>query len=339
MIWSDLDARARGLATRLIGAGKLRQWVSASDLAPLTMVILGAPPEDVSPTPGVPSWSVLDRGMADLVSSRLSLLRQWAGARSRMLDALFEEDERRTIRALGRGAVIGVPSSARLDGLVPSVRLHSAALQRLAEASSVVRLADGLVEYEHPYGPPLLTEARRTGAHLLTLEHCLDRVYTERVSTSARRGDRAMIDYARFVVDAQNCWWAVSLAGVPSQERPTPAQWFLPGGRRLTRSAYERALGTSSRAAAGAVLARLFPRSRLGSALATGEPADILEDAAVATALAFARSTARSDPLGSGPIISYVLRQRAELRDVRRLLWARALATPPDRVRAALVSS
>lgn len=340
MIWSDIDARARGLSTRLVGGGTLRQWAGAADPAAVTAVLFGETREEVTTAPADAQVSPLERQMVALVDARFSLLRRWAGARAGALDALFEDDERRAVRALVRGAVVGIPSSARLDGLIPTPTLPAARLRALVEVASVARLVAELVRQGHPYGLPLLVEARHSHPHLLTLEHCLDRVYTGRVIASARHGDRVLRDHARFVVDAQNCWWAVSLAGLSTpDERAVPARWFLRGGRRLPLSAYEGAIRTASRTAAGALLAGCFPRTPLGSALEAGGSMEALDDAAATTAMAAARMAARADPLGTGPIISYVLRQRGELRDVRRLVWGHALAAPPARLRAELVST
>ncbi len=339
MLWADLDARARGLSTRLIGGARLRRWTSAPDLTEIAAITVGELGQAAQTGSALVEAGVVERGMARLVGARLALLQQWAGPRAPALAALFEEEERRAVRALVRGVVVGIPVAARLAGVVPTRALPEAVLLALAAEPTVARLAAALARRRHPYGASLLAEVRTGQLHLLALEHCLDRVSANRIRAHASRADRSLREHAQFVIDIQNCWWAIILAGLPTtKERATPERWFLQGGRRLSAMIYERAVGTLSRAAAGTILAHAFPRTHLASTLRAGESVDALEDAALATALAAAHTIALAQPLSSAPIMAYVLRQRAELRDVQRLVWGRALAAPSQQILSEILS-
>jgi vacuolar-type H+-ATPase subunit C/Vma6 len=131
----------------------------------------------------------------------------------------------------------------------------------------------------------------------------------------------------RRAVDLLNVRAALSLG--PGSGLPAGAV-FLPDGESLDLAVFREALEADDRRAA---------RERLAAGLGGGV-VRVLADATIAPSrldralLVFEldeeRAAARRDPLGPGPVLAFLLRQRLEVRDLRGLLWARALGAPPD---------
>jgi len=319
--WGDLVARSRGLSTRLLGAEAWPGLVAARDLDALktTMRVDG----------GTDAQSV-ERAIREVGASRLTLLRGWAGTRARVLVVLFEDEDRRTIRALLRGAVANVPASLRLTGLVPTPSLPAALLRQLAEQPNAAGVASLLAARDNAYGRAVLEESLGELPHLLALEARLDATFATRATEAARDGDRDLRAFVRLLVDVQNCWSAIIVHG--EQDAAVAMSLFISGGERVGRRRFERAFAASSRSDAADILAPAFGRATLGVALRDHAPPASLDGAALTTALGWARQAARRAPLGTAPIIWYVLRQRAELRAAQQLTWGLALSAPVERL-------
>ncbi|HEU4563170.1 MAG TPA: V-type ATPase subunit, partial [Gemmatimonadaceae bacterium] len=233
-------------------------------------------------------------------------------------------------RALLRGAAAaagaGAPTPAeRLAGLIPTPALPARALAELARQATPEAVAALLAAWGNPYGAPLLEEARRQQPDLFALELRLDRVYAERAARAARQGGRAMRDYVAMSVDIANTWSALAVASEEGAARA--GELWLAGGERLRRDAYQAAAALPA-AAARARLALAWTGTPLGDALRDGAAGESPEDAALATQLQSQRRLARAEPLGAAPVAEYILRLRAEARDLRRIIWGVALRVP-----------
>ena len=338
--WEDLAARACGLSTRLLGGARLRALAREGNLADLARA-LGAPAQ---PARGeavtAPSLDAVARARG---AALLAILARRAGARARVLDIVFEDEDRRSIGALLRGAAAGTPRAARLAGVVATPALPPRTLELLAAQPNAAGVAARLAELGSPYGAALLPDAQRERPNLFALERRLDAVFAARVAARARRGDHPLRRLVRLRLDVANAWTALVLAGGGSPadagERSALArESFVEGGRRLPRDRCAEAAGADGRAAAMDRLAPLFDRTPLGDALRAHAPLATLDDAALRWALAVVRRDARREPLGTARVLAFVLRLRAELRDLRRLAWGLALGVPRDRLERALVS-
>ena len=299
MDWGDLVARARGLSTHLLGGARLRA--------------LG------------PDAVFAEEEARSGTAARLAVLLRRAGDRAMALTVLFDDEDRRAIRALVRGAIAGTPAVERTAGLVPTPALPARLLAELAAQPTAAAVAALLIAHGHPSGPALLPEAQRERPHLLAIEAKLDRLFAERATRGARRGDRALRAHVTLVIDMQNASTAVIGAG---ELPPQGVLLFLPGGRRVRRALFDRALAARDREEAAVVLSAPFGKTPLGAALRARAAPAALDDAAAATGLAAGHRAARREPLGTAPIIWYVLRERAEARDLRRLALGSAMHAP-----------
>ena len=311
-MWDDLAARARGLATHLLGPGKLAGLDEATSLADLAQ-LLGAP---AAPPPSARS---LERAARRRAAANLAVLARWTGTRAAALAVLFEDEDRRSLRAILRGAVAGAPPEERIAGSVPTPALGEASLVELSRQPTAAAVAALLVAWSHPYGDAIAGEAARARPDLFALEGALDRRFAERARAGARRGGAPLRAHLRALLDAENVFSALALAG---GEGLDAGAVFLDGGARLGRDAFLGAVAAGGEGVRAALAGHL-DGTRLGRALTDGGD---LEAAALADGIDEQRRLARLWPSGPAPVILLVLGRRAEIRAVDAAAWRLSFA-------------
>lgn len=337
--WADVNARARGLATHLLGRSRLAALASAADLTALADALCADGFLSPEMTPAEPA--VLEQAVRRAAAARLHTLAWWCGTRTGLLAVIFEDEERRGLRRLLRGAVQGAPPEQRLAGIIPTPSLPEGALAELARQASVQRVAALLVAWKHPFGTPLLEAARAAHPDLLRLELALSRTFAERALTAARPTGRrgALVTYVREVIDTENGATAIVLALAGDAADVRPNDTFLPGGERLTIDAFEEAVSTHDAAAAAMRLARAFAGTPLQRVYRehAGDPAQI-EGALLRDRIRRCESGRRRAPLGIEVLLGYALQLRAEVLDLHRIIWGVALGAPGGAIEPFLVS-
>jgi vacuolar-type H+-ATPase subunit C/Vma6 len=330
--WGDLVARARGLSGHLLRRAQYVPLCAAGSVSALAeqLSALGLVP---APATGVASDEhALELALRRHAGERLRILANWAGSRREQLAPLFDDEDQRALRALLRGAIAGVAPEARLAGLVPTPSLPVRALEQLAHAGDIATIAALLVTWRHPFGAALAAEAQRQRPDLLQMEMTLVQTFATRANDAARASDAAMRLFVERIIDLENLRAALVIA-----EHPTDVEagaLFVAGGRVVTVD--DLRFAGSSRARPD-VAARLAPRvagTPLAAALvADGRPAD---DAVLDALVAEFRRLALREPLGTAPVILFVLGQRAELRALVRILWSVSLGMPPSAIERAV---
>jgi vacuolar-type H+-ATPase subunit C/Vma6 len=249
---------------------------------------------------------------------------------------LFEDEDRRSIRNLLRGVVQGASVSARLTGLIPTRDLPERALEELAEQHTTLAVADLLATWGSPYGQALLKRTVEAPRDLLRLETAVNRCFAIRSSEAARRADGHLRAYVQQLVDLENAWAALLLAGQPDDVNRETV--FLDGGRELTQSLFDAVVAEPEPPRAADRLAELFGASPLAPVFADYEVTRRrLEDEALISLIGHYTGEARRDPLGLAFAIAYVLRLRAESLDLRRIIWGVALHAPGATIVSAMV--
>lgn len=323
--WDDVNARARGLASRLLSPEMLAGLGRAGDLQHLSrgLAEVGVLPAEIPNA----SAAALELGLRRWAGRELAVARRWLGARAEVVAVALEEEEVRSLRALVRGAAAGIRADARLSGLVPTPALPERLLEELATRSRVGELAALLVAAGHPYGAAILGAASGQEPDLFRVEVAIAGVFAARSSSGARRGGRFLRQYVGDRIDLENARAALLFAAAGSGEPAGPA--FLPGGRRLTLAQFERAASARTPADAARLLGEV-----LGSAVAAplrrhaGDPAAL--DQAIDDALgARLEREARLDPLGPAPFLWYAHRLRAQMRALDELVWRLDLGAVP----------
>ncbi|HSE28757.1 MAG TPA: V-type ATPase subunit [Gemmatimonadales bacterium] len=326
--WEDVNARCRGLGTHLLGRAELAAVEAAVEWRALPRLLqphLAAPEPPSTPRE-------LDAALLRRYGSALAVVERWLGPRRRLLRVVWEDEERRTLRSLLRGAAEGASVDRRLEGAVATARLPGRLLRRLAGARTA---ADG-VALAAATGLPLAAAVARIrigpgAAGLLELEIALSRAWAERAIAGARGGGRAFRGWVGEAIDAENVL-ALSLAGSWIGELPPEEAW-LPGGRNLGRVRFAAIARVADDAARAGQLRQVFRRGPIRAALdAAADPAD-LERQLLDRRTAAAGAGARREPLGPWPTCWFLLRSRLELERLRRASWA--LAFGPGGAQAA----
>ena len=329
MRWDDVNARARGLATHLLDRSTLAGLATSPDWPVLVsrLAALGYPLDLAGGA--VVDPPAFDRAVSMVASARLRLLGRWLATRWAVLAVVLEDEERRTLRALLRGAAEGASPGARLRAVLPTPALPARMLERLARAASVPELAGELVRQGHPAGRTLQDTLRHAKApDLRSLEWALTRLFSERAVRAARPGGPLVKGFAAELVDQENVWTLLLAAPL---DPTTPAdQEFLPGGVRVTRKDFSRLRAPRDADRVVEELRTLLTGTALGEALAT-TPLDqaMLESRAAAARIARLRGIARRDPLGAAVVLSVLERIRAEARALRAIAWGVAFGAPP----------
>ncbi len=320
--YDSVAARARGLATHLLSPSEWSVLVDASDMPTLaSRLAQGREPLALH---GPATASDVERAARRLAGGRLALLARWCDQRPELLEVLFGDEDRRSLRALARGALAAAPPDARLAATLPTPELPMRALETLAAQPTIAAMAALLVAWRHPAAAALASAPRRGPADLLLVETALTRDFAGRALHAARRGDAVLRWHTQTVVDLENVLAALVLAEAPAEVQLSAL--FVDGGTvpfaaldavarapgRLT------ALQQAQAAFRGTVFAEAFTQvepSRLAQRLAALHRGSI-------------HRRARTDPLSSAPVLDYALRLREEVQRMRRLAWAVALDAP-----------
>jgi vacuolar-type H+-ATPase subunit C/Vma6 len=325
--WEDLTARTRGLATHLVTPVQLEALARAPDLDSLRDAFraLGL----LVPEAGTATAEQLELSVRRAAAARLRTLTRWAGARKALLAVVFEDEDRRSLRAMLRGAVQGATPEERLGGLIPTPALPERALGELARLPTTGAVAALLAAWGSPYGLALLPEATAAHPDLLTLEYRLSRAFVIRALQGARAArSRQLVEFVRDTVDLENAGTAFVLAG--TERETSPGLAFLDGGRRLPLAAFLDAAAAPDAQEAGRRLAAAFRPDPMAATLEhhAGDPA-ALEEAILRQRIVTLHARAWWDPMGPAAVLGYILQLRAEVLDLRRTIWGVALRVPP----------
>lgn len=329
--WEDVVARVRGLTTRLLGRERLTQLARSRDLLSLAAALEELGGGSWASDQRAPTAEQLELMVRRMAAAHLGIVALWSADRVQLLDPLYLDEDRRSVRALLRGAASGSPPEARLAGLVPTAALPERALEELANQRSIAAVCSLLAVWGHPFGTALLAPSRTPKPDLFRLELLINKVYAERALAAARtmsRRDGARRDMTAFVkqvIDRENAWTAVQLAGQKVSARAE--ELFVAGGHRLSRETYVNAASADTRARALAILDRAFSGSTYARVFKASP--ESLEDAALSAELRSTTDAARRTPLGIAPVIAFFTRLRGEVRDLRFLIWRLAAQAPP----------
>jgi vacuolar-type H+-ATPase subunit C/Vma6 len=273
------------------------------------------------------------------IASRLTTLLRWAGPRATSLAVIFEDEDRRSIAALLRGAVQMAPSDQRLSGLIPTPELPERALEELAHQQSATRVVSLLGAWRHPLAADLGVESTRPQPDLLRLEHRLNLTFATRALHGAHRDGRKglLVRHVRRVIDIGNAYTALVLL---DDEKDRLEELWVPGGGDLTQDLARRAIAAGDAPIAREILAAGMRGPRIAAAFATREESPAGIEAAVIAALAATyEATARLEPLSVAPLLAFAMHLRAEALDVRRLIWGVSLGAPAGTLLSGLVGA
>lgn len=337
LFWGDVNARARGLGTRLLNRPALERLAGAAGMRGVADGLAARGFPVPGEEPGRRRPEVLEAVVRRLAGDRTALLLRWLGPRAEVVRVLFEAEERRSVRALLRGAAAGAPPAERTAGLVPTPALPASALEDLARARDPTGVVEGLLARDHPFGEALRGGGDGEAPGLLEAERRLAAAFAARAVSAVPRREPGLRRFVERTVDLENAWTALLWDGAP--EEPPAEGFFLEGGRVLDRERFRGILSGESSEERRSVLARAFGETPLGRAFGRSVPdPGALEGPALRARIREERAAALREPLGPAPLLLYALRLRAEAFDLRRIVWGVALGAPSAEVGAELVT-
>jgi len=323
--WDDLTARVHGLAGHLLDERELEQLAGAAD--PVALANLLRQRGIAVPETGTPAGPTeLELAVRRWAGAALGTIARWAGPRSAALPFVFAEEDRRSIRAMLRGARQRAPRDERLAGLIPTPDLPEKALEELATSATTARVVAHLLAWHHPFANDIEAVATPSEPDLLAVEAALSAAVARHALAAGRRTrDRRIRRFVTETIDLDNALTVVALTRESTDV--TPRDFFVAGGDRLTITAFEEAIATHEIGAAGRRIAvalgdtpcaELWPRS-LTTLVG-------LEEELLRCRLRGLTRATRLDPLGPLAVLRFALRLRLQVYDLRRAIWRVALA-------------
>ena len=330
----DINTRARGLRTHLLPASDLERLARGTSLLVLQRELsgLGYLRSDTPATA-----MSLEKAVRRHAAGQMAILERWCtGDRRATFAVIFEDEDRRSIQAILRGAQQGTATEARMAGLVPTTSLPERALLTLAGLPTPTDVIRMLALWNHPLGASLVAAASGPHPSLFEIEVELQRAFARRASARAHLGGSQLVEYVKQVVDVMNTWSA--LLHFVERDPAIVDMTFVDGGRWLTRDVFRKLMSLETRPQLEKRLAWELRNSALGSAFRHDiEDLAQLESAMLHAQIDWQNRAVRIDPSGAAPIIGFAIELRAEVLNLRRIIWGVALRAPAALIQADMV--
>jgi vacuolar-type H+-ATPase subunit C/Vma6 len=279
----------------------------------------------------------LEKAVRRHAAGQMAILDRWCmDDRRAALAVIFEDEDRRSIQTILRGAQQGTATEVRMAGLIPTTSLPERALLTLAAQPTPTDVIRMLALWNHPLGVPLVAAAGGPHPSLFEIEVELQRAFARRASARAHQGGSQLVEYVEQVIDVMNTWSA--LLHFVERDPSIVDMTFVEGGRWLTRDVFRTLMTLETVPQVEKRLAWELRRSALGSAF-RGEIEDVarLERAMLRAQIDWQNRAVRLDPSGAAPIIGFAIELRAEVVNLRGIIWGVALRAPAALIQAELV--
>jgi len=330
----DINTRARGLRTHLLPASDLERLARATSLLALQRELsgLGYVRSDAPATA-----MSLEKAVRRHAADQMGILDRWCmDDRRAALAVILEDEDRRSIQAILRGAQQGTATEVRMAGLIPTTSLPERALLTLAGQPTPTDVIRMLALWNHPLGVPLVAAASGPHPSLFEIEVELQRAFARRASARAHQGGSQLVEYVEQVVDVMNTWSA--LLHFVERDPAIVDMTFVEGGRWITRDVFHKLMALETRPQVEKRLGWELRKSALGNAF-QGEIEDLaqLEGTMLRAQIDWQNRAVRVDPSGAAPIIGFAIELRAEVVNLRRIIWGVALKAPAALIQAEMV--
>jgi vacuolar-type H+-ATPase subunit C/Vma6 len=330
----DINTRARGLRTHLLPASDLERLARATSLLALQRELsgLGYVRSDAPATA-----MSLEKAIRRYAASQMGILDRWCtDDRRAVLAVIFEDEDRRSIQAILRGAQQATATEARMAGLIPTTSLPERALLTLASQPTPTDVIRMLALWNHPFGAPLVAAVSGPHPSLFEIEVELQRAFARRVSARAHEGGSHLVEYVEQVIDSMNAWSA--LLHFVERDSSIVDLTFVEGGRWLTRDVFHKLMNLDTRPQVEKRLAWELRTSALAGAFRDGlEDLAQLESAMLRAQIDWQNRAVRVDPSGAAPIIGFAIELRAQVLNLRAIIWGVALRAPAALIQSEMV--
>jgi len=318
-----VNARVRGLRSRLLPEGFLGEQVDAEGFAALSTALAQSPyARDLDEARGEHGpLAAVDAALArSFVRVTRLLLDSSKGAAHELIALLLRRYDLANLKAVVRGLHAGRGADETMVAVLPAGALNASVLRAMAGADDAAAAGQVLAIARHPLAEAFrkAAAAYREDGDLLRFEVALDRAFHALWAADVERlpAPAGFRRWARAEIDATNLRTALKLRG-----RPTDAgDFFLAGGRDLTPAAYARV----------AALPRGEPLPQLTGALAPVSGAVDAGDveARLSRALDVVLRRLSLDPLDVGLVADYLRRKERETAQLRLLARGKYYGVP-----------
>jgi vacuolar-type H+-ATPase subunit C/Vma6 len=339
-----LAARLRAMRAHLLTRREYETILALPDMSSIAAALRGSPyGHHIESTGGeVPEAARIEEAIRRNVSQTLArLLAISSGDCAEGVRLVLGRWEVQAVKTVLRGIVSGASPAEILSSLVPTGLHDEAALEEMCRQADPRALAELLVTWREPWGRPLLRAlpSFREPRDLAILESALDRCWLEQSVTRLREirpsspgadGEDALSLFVSLTVDTTNLMTVLKEV----EGRIVPAgrdRHLLPGGRIFDQNTLDRIRASPTLPEALQEAGRSLFRRPLASlpAPAGGIPfLAVVERRTDRVLLRASRGLARIDPLGWGPLVSFLLDKLREVRNLRMIVRARLVDLP-----------
>lgn len=338
---SYLNTRLHAMRAQLLSRREVETILALPDLSSIAAALRETPyGQFIESTGGeVPEAARVEEAVRRNVSQTLArLLAISSGDCAEAVRVVLGYWEVQAVKTVLRGLVSGASPAEILSSLVPTGLHDEAALEEMCRQADPRALAELMVSWGEPLGRALLQALAsfREPRDLAILESALDRCWFEQAASRLREirpsspGEDALSLFVSLSVDTINLMTVLKEV----EERIVPLNRdrnLLPGGRIFDESALDRVRASPTIAEALQEAGRslfLRPITAL-PAPAEGVPfLAVVERQLDRVLLRASRYLARVDPLGWGPLVSFLLDKLREVRNLRMIVRARLVDLP-----------
>lgn len=336
-----LNARLHAMRAQLLSRREVETILALPDLSSIAAALRETPYGPFIESTGgeIPEAARIEEALRRNVSQTLArLLAISAGDCAGAVRLVLGRWEAQAVKTVLRGLVSGATPAEILSSLVPTGLHDEAALEEMCRQADPRALAELMVTWREPLGRALLQTLAsfREPRDLAILESALDRCWFEQAAKQQREirpsspEEDALSLFVSLSVDTINLMTALKEVEdriVPFNRDRHP----LPGGRIFDESALDRVRASPTLAEALREAGRslfLRPLAAL-PAPAEGVPfLAVVERRLDSVLLRASRYLARVDPLGWGPLVSFLLEKLREVRNLRMIVRARLVDLP-----------
>jgi len=347
-----LNTRLRWMRAQLLSRRDVERILALADLPAIAATLREGPYRRWIDSAGSEGSEAdrIEEGLRRNVSETLSRLLDIAsGDCAEAVRLVLERWEVQAIKTVLRGKAGGASPGEILSALVPTGIHDESALSEMCRQPDVRAVVELLVTWREPWGRPLLRALNgyRGTADLFRLESALDRSWSLRAaerlreilpSFQASEGEDPLSRFVSLTVDTSNLMTALKMV----EERIPPGDresGFLPGGRVFDRDAFDRISASPNLAEALGKAKRSSFRQPLAALAADpgSTPLPVIERQLDRVLLRESRALSRIDPLGWGPLVSYLQDKLREVRNLRMIVRARIADLPETELGRLLV--
>jgi len=336
-----LNTRLHAMRAQFLSRREVEMILAQPDLSSIAAALRETPyGRFIESTGGeVPEAARVEEALRRNVSQTLArLLAISSGDCAEAVRLVLGHWEVQAVKTVLRGLVSGAYPAEILSSLVPTGLHDEAALEEMCRQADPRALAELMVTWREPLGRTLLQALAsfRGPGDLAILESTLDRHWFEQAASRLREippsspGEDALSLFVSLSVDTINLMTVLKEV----EDRIVPLNRdrnLLPGGRIFDRNALDRVRASPTLAEAIREAGRslfLRPLAAL-PAPAAGVPfLAVVERQLDRVLLRASRYLARVDPLGWGPLVSFLLDKLREVRNLRMIVRARLVDLP-----------